>query len=281
MNTGHLNDRVVVVTGGAQGIGRALSLHLLSEGAHVVAEDRNEEGAVAVAREATSGHPVTALRLDVSDSESCEELSRVIKAYFNGYISMNDEAESGELVAVKDNIDVQGLATAAGAQGIGKTNMHEYAFGATNENVHYGSARNPHYPQRVPGGSAVVVGLELCDWAIGSDTGGLNKDSRGVVRCRRDETEHGAADTRVRIPFAMPSFVTALKISAPNAVLGVMTAGWIIGGSGLGRLVVQSWLRLDITTMWGAVLVSALVAWLLFSIVNLIERLLLGWAVRT
>lgn len=87
--------------------------------------------------------------------------------------------------------------------------------------------------------------------------------------------------TRVRIPFAMPSFVTALKISAPNAVLGVMTAEWIIGGNGLGRLVVQAWLGLDITTMWGAVLVSALVAWLLFSIVNLIERLLLGWAVRT
>ncbi|MBX3098853.1 MAG: ABC transporter permease subunit [Salinibacterium sp.] len=86
---------------------------------------------------------------------------------------------------------------------------------------------------------------------------------------------------RVRIPFAMPSFVSALKISAPNAVLGVMTAEWIIGGTGLGRLVVQSWLSLDITTMWSAVLVSALVASVLFSIVGLIERALLGWAVRT
>ncbi len=86
---------------------------------------------------------------------------------------------------------------------------------------------------------------------------------------------------RVRIPFAMPSFVSALKISAPNAVLGVMTAEWIIGGTGLGRLVVQSWLSLDITTMWGAVLFSALVASVLFSVVSLVERLLLGWAVRT
>lgn len=86
---------------------------------------------------------------------------------------------------------------------------------------------------------------------------------------------------RVRIPFAMPSFVSALKISAPNAVLGVMTAEWIIGGTGLGRLVVQSWLSLDITTMWGAVLFSALVASVLFTIVSLAERLLLGWAVRT
>ncbi|MBR23319.1 MAG: ABC transporter permease [Leifsonia sp.] len=86
---------------------------------------------------------------------------------------------------------------------------------------------------------------------------------------------------RVRIPFAMPSFVSALKISAPNAVLGVMTAEWVIGGTGLGRLVVQSWLSLDITTMWGAVVLSAVVASVLFSVVNLAERLLLGWAVRT
>lgn len=86
---------------------------------------------------------------------------------------------------------------------------------------------------------------------------------------------------KVRIPFAMPAFVSALKISAPNAVLGVMTAEWIIGGTGLGRLVVQSWLGLDITTMWGAVLLSAVVASVLFSIVSLAERALLGWAVRT
>ncbi|WP_159502082.1 ABC transporter permease [Microbacterium sp. 18062] len=85
----------------------------------------------------------------------------------------------------------------------------------------------------------------------------------------------------VRIPFALPSFVSALKISAPSAVLGVMTAEWIIGGSGLGRLVIQSWLTLQVPTMWGAVVFSAVVAWLLFSAVGLLERMLLGWAVRT
>ncbi|WP_158861697.1 ABC transporter permease [Leifsonia sp. AG29] len=86
---------------------------------------------------------------------------------------------------------------------------------------------------------------------------------------------------RVRIPFAMPWFVSALRISAPGAVLGVMTAEWVIGGAGLGRLVVQSWLGLDIPTMWGAVVLSAVVAWALFSVVSLAERLFLGWAVRT
>lgn len=128
-------------------------------------------------------------------------------AYFNGYISLNEEAESGELVAVKDNIDVQGMVTtaggkhlpstpvtkdapiiaalkAAGGQVIGKANMHEYAFGVTNDNVHYGPARNPHDPDRVPGGSsggsAVVVSLGLCDWAIGSDTGGSIRIPAGL-----------------------------------------------------------------------------------------------------
>ncbi|MCU1570164.1 MAG: Asp-tRNAAsn/Glu-tRNAGln amidotransferase subunit and related amidase [Naasia sp.] len=128
-------------------------------------------------------------------------------ASYNGFISLNEQAESGELVAVKDNIDVQGMVTtaggrhlparaadkdapiiaslrAAGAQVIGKANMHEYAFGVTNDNVHFGAARNPHDPTRVPGGSsggsAVVASLGLCDWAIGSDTGGSIRIPAGL-----------------------------------------------------------------------------------------------------
>jgi len=128
-------------------------------------------------------------------------------ARHGAYISLNEEAESGELVAVKDNIDVRGMVTTAGgrhlpetpaaadapiiaalratgAQVIGKTNMHEYAFGVTTDNVHYGTARNPHDPERVPGGSsggsAVAVGLRLCDWAIGTDTGGSTRIPAGL-----------------------------------------------------------------------------------------------------
>jgi Asp-tRNA(Asn)/Glu-tRNA(Gln) amidotransferase A subunit family amidase len=62
--------------------------------------------------------------------------------------------------------------------------MHEYAFGVTNHNVHYGIARNPVDPTRVPGGSsggsAVAVGLGLCDWAIGTDTGGSIRIPAGL-----------------------------------------------------------------------------------------------------
>src|SRR2546427_75093 len=59
---------------------------------------------------------------------------------------------------------------------VGKANLHEFAFGVTSVNPHYGPVRNPHDPSRVAGGSsggsAVAVAAGMCDWAIGSDTGG-------------------------------------------------------------------------------------------------------------
>ncbi|MFJ3249919.1 ABC transporter permease [Streptomyces sp. NPDC088770] len=85
---------------------------------------------------------------------------------------------------------------------------------------------------------------------------------------------------RVRLPAAMPSFFDAMRIAAPSAVLGVMTAEWIIGGQGLGKLVITAALSLETATMWAAILASSVVAGLLFSLVTLAERLLLPWAER-
>ncbi len=64
----------------------------------------------------------------------------------------------------------------AGAILLGKTNLHEFAYGATNVNPHYGPARNPWDLNRIPGGSsggsaaAVIAGLGLA--SMGTDTGG-------------------------------------------------------------------------------------------------------------
>ncbi|MBK0418914.1 ABC transporter permease [Leucobacter sp. CSA1] len=82
---------------------------------------------------------------------------------------------------------------------------------------------------------------------------------------------------RVRIPASMPSFFSALRIAAPNAVLGVMTAEWIVGG-GLGHLVITSWLALQMATMWSAVVASAVLAAVLFSLVAALERIVIRWA---
>jgi aspartyl-tRNA(Asn)/glutamyl-tRNA(Gln) amidotransferase subunit A len=64
----------------------------------------------------------------------------------------------------------------AGATLVGKTNLHEFAFGATNINPHYGAVRNPWDTERISGGSsggsaaAVASGMGLA--SIGTDTGG-------------------------------------------------------------------------------------------------------------
>ncbi|HEX6990196.1 MAG TPA: amidase, partial [Bacillota bacterium] len=65
---------------------------------------------------------------------------------------------------------------AAGALLIGKTNTHQFAFGATTESSHAGPARNPHDEQRSPGGSsggsAAAVAARIVALATGTDTGG-------------------------------------------------------------------------------------------------------------
>src|ERR1700728_4779630 len=65
---------------------------------------------------------------------------------------------------------------AAGAINLGKTNLHELAYGITNNNAAYGPARNPYAPARIPGassgGTGVAVAARLAPGGIGSDTGG-------------------------------------------------------------------------------------------------------------
>ena len=64
----------------------------------------------------------------------------------------------------------------AGAVIIGKTNLHEFAFGTTNEDSAFGPTRHPLDPTRSPGGSSggsavsLVAGMALA--TLGTDTGG-------------------------------------------------------------------------------------------------------------
>jgi mandelamide amidase len=64
----------------------------------------------------------------------------------------------------------------AGAIALGKCNLHELAYGITNNNAAYGPARNPYAPDRIPGassgGTGVAVAARLAPGGIGSDTGG-------------------------------------------------------------------------------------------------------------
>jgi aspartyl-tRNA(Asn)/glutamyl-tRNA(Gln) amidotransferase subunit A len=64
----------------------------------------------------------------------------------------------------------------AGAVLLGKTNLHEFAYGVTTNNAHYGPTRNPWDLARIPGGSsggsAAALAAGLCFGSVGSDTGG-------------------------------------------------------------------------------------------------------------
>ena len=64
----------------------------------------------------------------------------------------------------------------AGAIMIGKTGLHEFAYGVTSNNPHFGAVRNPWDTERIPGGSsggsAAALAAHLIPFATGTDTGG-------------------------------------------------------------------------------------------------------------
>jgi rhamnulose-1-phosphate aldolase/alcohol dehydrogenase len=84
---GELHGRVVVVTGGASGIGRAAARRLAQAGAHVVVADLNLEGAEVVAEELSSaygGRRAVAMRVDVTDEDGVSDMIRATVLAYGG-----------------------------------------------------------------------------------------------------------------------------------------------------------------------------------------------------
>lgn len=110
------------------------------------------------------------------------------------------EEAPGPRVAVKDCLDIAGYRTGCGSAAfadaapalrdaavvkalrdggcriVGKTNMHELAYGVTGINAYAGTPVNPRFPERIVGGSssgsAAAVAAGMVDFTIGTDTGG-------------------------------------------------------------------------------------------------------------
>ena len=161
---------------------------------------------------------------------------------------------AGVPIAVKDIVDVGGVPTTAGAHHrfhrqpewdayvigrlrhagaviIGKTALHEFAYGVTNNNAHYGPTHNPWDVRRIPGGSsggsAAAVSAGLCAGAIGTDTGGS-----------------------IRIPAALCG-VVGIKPTYNRVVAdGVVPLSWSLDHVGpLTRTVADAALFLDVMAM--------------------------------
>jgi sorbitol-6-phosphate 2-dehydrogenase len=71
-----LGDRIALVTGGAQGLGRAICQRLASEGCHIVVADLNGEGATRTAEGIASatGQRAIAIQVDVTDEAQVEAM---------------------------------------------------------------------------------------------------------------------------------------------------------------------------------------------------------------
>jgi aspartyl-tRNA(Asn)/glutamyl-tRNA(Gln) amidotransferase subunit A len=115
------------------------------------------------------------------------------------FLARPEQPRAGIPLAVKDLLDTAGLTTtygspifadhiptttaeavrrleAAGYANVGKTNLHEFAYGITSENPHFGTVPNPIAPGRIAGGSsggsAAALAAGLAEAALGTDSGG-------------------------------------------------------------------------------------------------------------
>jgi Asp-tRNA(Asn)/Glu-tRNA(Gln) amidotransferase A subunit family amidase len=145
---------------------------------------------------------------------------------------------AGVPLAVKDIFDTAGIRTtagskilrdrvprrtapavarleAAGAIVVGKTNMHEFAWGVTSENPHWGWVANPALPGHVAGGSSGGTAAALASYqatiGLGTDTGGsirIPSACCGTVGFKPAWGREGGASTQGVFPLA-PSYDTA------------------------------------------------------------------------
>jgi Asp-tRNA(Asn)/Glu-tRNA(Gln) amidotransferase A subunit family amidase len=162
------------------------------------------------------------------------------RSELNAFISVSEEQGARDAVAVKDLVGVQGMVTTAGGvilpdvpasedapvikrlrqSGcaiVGKANLHEFAYGVTSINPHYGTVRNPHDTRRVAGGSsggsAVAVAAGMCDWAVGSDTGGSIRIPASLCGVAGFKPAFGSIDVGGVIPLS-----TSLDTLGPMAL---------------------------------------------------------------
>jgi aspartyl-tRNA(Asn)/glutamyl-tRNA(Gln) amidotransferase subunit A len=179
----------------------------------------------------------------------------------NAFLARPEEPGKGVALGVKDLFDTAGLTTtygsaifrehvpdrtaeavrrleAAGYEVVGKTNLHEFAYGITSENEHFGDVVNPLDGGRIAGGSsggsAAALAAGLCDAALGTDSAGsirLPSACCGVVGFK---PTWGLVPIEGVFPLA-PTFDTAGPMARSVAECSAMMEA-LVPGFGAGEL---------------------------------------------
>jgi aspartyl-tRNA(Asn)/glutamyl-tRNA(Gln) amidotransferase subunit A len=173
------------------------------------------------------------------------------------WLARPEPAEGGIPLAVKDLFDTAGLVTtygssifiahvpdrtasavaaltAAGYSLAGKTNLHEFAYGTTSENPHFGVVPNPRFPGRVAGGSsggnAAALVLGEAEAALGTDSGGSVRIPAACCGIVGFKPTHGLLSLEGCWPLA-PSYdhagPMARDVAACERVLDVLVAKFV------------------------------------------------------
>ena len=181
------------------------------------------------------------------------EAIRRRNAELRAFVTVREEAarEEGRPLAVKDLFDTAGLTTTygsaifrdhvpqrtaeavtllrrAGCVVVGKTNLHEFAYGITSQNPHFGHVVNPLDPARSPGGSsggnAAALATGMCDLALGTDSGGSIRIPAACCGVSGFKPSFGLVSTDGVFPLA-PSFDHAGPMAlTARACVDAMTA---------------------------------------------------------
>jgi aspartyl-tRNA(Asn)/glutamyl-tRNA(Gln) amidotransferase subunit A len=172
------------------------------------------------------------------------------------FITALDSPQGAIALAVKDLFDTAGVRTtygsaifadhvpattaqavarleAAGHHCVGKANLHEFAWGITSENEHYGWVPNPAAPGRIAGGSsggnAAALAAGLADAALGTDSGGSVRIPAACCGVVGFKPTHGLVSLDGCFPLA-PSFdhagPMARDVATCERMMGVLADGF-------------------------------------------------------
>lgn len=108
---------------------------------------------------------------------------------------------------------------------------------------------------------------------------GLRRTDPAILdACRLTAASHWQTLRLIRLPLALPSLVSGLRIAAPFAPLGAVVGEWVGASSGLGFIMIQANARMQTAEVFAALVILALLTLILRAAVDQLAACLPHWA---